>query len=59
MHKDVTERLEHIDKALWKEVKEVLERNKAQRHLRGGAATKQKYLELAEIRNRRANRKIK
>ena len=57
VHKDVTERLEHIDVPLWKEVKEVLERNKAQRHLRGGAATRRKYLELAEIRSRSAKGK--
>ena len=49
VHKDVTERLEHIDTALWREVKEVLERNKAQRHIRGGDATRRKYLERRRI----------
>ncbi len=44
IHKDVTKRLFYIDKTLHALVKEVLEQNKAQRHLRGGAATKEKYL---------------
>lgn len=44
VHKDVTERLYHEDRQLHKRVKTVLEKNKAERHLRGGEATKQKYL---------------
>ena len=44
VHKDVTERLEEIDKRLASKVKRVLDVNKAQRHLRGGAATREKYL---------------
>ena len=44
VHKDVTERLAHIHPALHACVKEILEENKAQRHLRGGEATRQKYL---------------
>lgn len=43
VHKDVTERLENINPELYKEVKEVLEKNKAERHIRGGNATKKKY----------------
>ncbi|ADL69967.1 sporulation transcriptional regulator SpoIIID [Thermoanaerobacterium thermosaccharolyticum] len=43
VHKDVTERLENINPKLYKEVKEVLEKNKAERHIRGGNATKKKY----------------
>ncbi|AFK85328.1 MULTISPECIES: sporulation transcriptional regulator SpoIIID [Thermoanaerobacterium] len=43
VHKDVTERLENINPKLYKEVKEVLEKNKAERHIRGGNATKIKY----------------
>ncbi|SNX53537.1 sporulation transcriptional regulator SpoIIID [Thermoanaerobacterium sp. RBIITD] len=43
VHKDVTERLENINPELFKEVKEVLEKNKAERHIRGGNATKRKY----------------
>lgn len=44
VHKDVTIRLPLLDAALAAEVREVLERNLAERHLRGGEATKKKYL---------------
>ena len=43
VHKDVTERLRHIDPTLYQKVKRILEINKAQRHIRGGMATKEKY----------------
>ena len=43
VHKDVAERLWEINKPLAKAVQVVLEKNKADRHLRGGRATKQKY----------------
>lgn len=43
VHKDVSERLLHINKALAIEVREVLNENKAERHIRGGMATKLKY----------------
>ena len=43
IHKDVTERLEEINPSLAKEVKRVLEKNKSERHIRGGMATKKKY----------------
>lgn len=43
IHKDVTERLEEINPSLAKEVKTVLEKNKSERHIRGGMATKLKY----------------
>ena len=46
IHKDVTERLEEINPTLAKEVKMVLEKNKSERHIRGGMATKRKYSEL-------------
>ena len=48
VHKDVSERLKYVDPQLYKEVKEVLETNKAQRHIRGGMATRKKYLDQAE-----------
>ncbi len=44
IHKDVTERLMEIDSRLGERVKEVLEFNKSERHLRGGEATRKKYL---------------
>ena len=49
VHKDVTDRLEHINPTLAAqarivlEVREVLDVNKAQRHIRGGLATREKY----------------
>lgn len=43
VHKDLTERLYYADKPLYYEVKKLLEYNKAQRHIRGGMATRKKY----------------
>lgn len=43
VHKDVSERLIHINQALAIEVRKVLDENKAERHIRGGMATKLKY----------------
>ncbi len=43
IHKDITERLLEIDHKLANRVKEVLEQNKSERHIRGGLATKAKY----------------
>lgn len=44
VHKDVTERLFFIDKTLYKAVRKVLRKNLDERHLRGGIATREKYL---------------
>lgn len=44
VHKDVSERLLKINPTLAKEVRLVLEENKSERHIRGGMATKLKYL---------------
>lgn len=44
VHKDITDRVEKIDPELAKSVRRVLEVNKAERHIRGGMATKEKYL---------------
>ena len=46
VHKDVSERLLKINPALAKEVRKILEENKAERHIRGGMATKMKYLKV-------------
>lgn len=43
VHKDISERLPMYDRALYLQVKEVLDENKAQRHIRGGMATRRKY----------------
>ncbi len=55
VHKDVTERLRTVNAALYSEVKRVLEKNKAQRHIRGGAATRQKYLDQKKRRSDKQN----
>lgn len=44
VHKDVTERLILIDKLLYRRVKKVLDKNLSERHIRGGEATRKKYL---------------
>lgn len=46
VHKDMTERLPAINKKTASQVKDILENNKAERHLRGGEATRKKYQEL-------------
>lgn len=43
VHKDISERLPLYNRALYLQVKEILEQNKAERHIRGGLATKRKY----------------
>ena len=50
VHKDVAERLQTVNPQLYGQVRHVLEVNKAQRHIRGGLATREKY------RRRRAGR---
>lgn len=46
VHSDVTQKLIDINPGLYKEVRTVLDVNKAQRHIRGGLATKEKYLSM-------------
>ena len=46
IHKDVTERLEKINASLAAETRKVLDVNKSERHIRGGLATKEKYLRM-------------
>lgn len=48
VHKDITERLPKINPAVAKEAREILELNKAERHIRGGRATKLKYKAVNE-----------
>jgi len=45
VHKDITERLPLINEMVASRVRDILENNKAERHLRGGEATRRKYLE--------------
>ena len=43
VHKDLTERLPMVDRSQYEKVRAILDKNKAERHLRGGEATRQKY----------------
>ena len=43
VHKDLSERLPQFNRSLYIQVKEILDENKAQRHIRGGLATRRKY----------------
>lgn len=43
VHKDLTERLPRVNPGLYRQVRELLDRNKAERHIRGGLATRRKY----------------
>ena len=49
VHKDVTERLARISPELYRGGKAVLEKNREERHIRGGLATKEKYDRLREL----------
>ena len=51
VHKDMHERLRHIHPGLFSEVREILDYHHAVRHLRGGAATKQRWMMIKEKRN--------
>ena len=44
VHKDITQTLKRTNQELYKRVKEVLEKNKQERHIRGGEATRKKYI---------------
>ena len=43
VHKDLTERLPHVNPGLFRQVRVLLDQNKAERHIRGGLATRRKY----------------
>ena len=49
VHKDVSERLKYIDEDLFERTRQVLEQNLSERHIRGGIATREKY--LREVKN--------
>lgn len=52
IHKDITDRLPRINPSLAEDVKKVLAYNKAERHIRGGKATKEKYIKNREERTK-------
>lgn len=56
VHKDVTERLERLSPVLYPQVREILEENKRERHIRGGLATKRKYEKLAVMQQEDDNK---
>ena len=51
VHKDVSERLKKINPMLARQVRAILDENKAERHIRGGMATKMKYSQLKQKNN--------
>lgn len=51
VHKDVTQSLKRTNKALYYEVKKVLEKNKSERHIRGGESTRKKYKNQRESKS--------
>ena len=55
VHKDITQNLKNVNSSLYYEAKRVLEKNKEERHIRGGEATKKKY--LYEDKSRGTNKK--
>ena len=53
VHQDITAKLLQVNRQLHDEVKQVLDKNKQERHLRGGQATKEKYAAISEQKTRR------
>lgn len=49
VHNDITEKLGKLNHDLYNKVQLVLEKNKSERHIRGGEATKEKYLKINKI----------
>lgn len=54
VHKDITERLEKVNHALYSEVQKVLFKNKSERHIRGGIATREKFKNMREAKAKQA-----
>lgn len=54
VHKDISDRLQNINHQLYLEAKKVLEKNKKERHIRGGLATKNKY-QMQKIKSQQNN----
>lgn len=52
VHKDISERLKKIDPPLYRKVKAVMDTNRAERHIRGGDATRRKYLVYKTLKNK-------
>ena len=56
VHKDISERLKKIDPALYKSVKKVMDKNKSERHIRGGNATRRKYFIVRQLKRQSPER---
>ena len=56
VHKDLSQRLPQYNKNLYKQVRSVLDSNKAQRHIRGGIATREKYQQKKNANHKQPNR---
>ena len=54
VHQDITAKLLQVNKQLHDEVKQVLDKNKQERHLRGGQATKEKYAAISVTKQKRS-----
>lgn len=50
VHKDISQRLKKIDPPLYRSVKKIMDKNKSERHIRGGAATQKKYKLYRELK---------
>lgn len=50
IHKDMTERLKSVDPILYVKVRRVLDNNLEERHIRGGMATKRKYIDMKRLK---------
>lgn len=57
VHKDITYRLKQQNSALYRQVRAVLAKNKNERHIRGGMATREKYRERREAEARRGEKR--
>lgn len=53
VHKDLAQRLPQYNKVLYNQVRRILDENKAQRHIRGGMATREKYQKDRQNKNKR------
>lgn len=50
VHKDVSQRLKALNPAMYREVRQILDINKSERHIRGGMATRNKYLKERQVK---------
>lgn len=58
VHKDVSQRLKVLNPALYRQVREILDTNKSERHIRGGLATKKKYLQKKAFESEKAENQL-